>query len=117
MLAMNPRQFQAMFVDGNIAEFDDNAHDLRRAANAIWAIDALAAHVYEWAKENALDKVSSSIKDDTSYRAELAGRSEGFRILRDAVPKAELPETMSGFKLVRYGYLTPDNETRLAIKG
>jgi hypothetical protein len=53
---MNPRLFQATFVDGNIGEFRENAHELRRAANAIWAVDALAAHIFVWAKENTPDK-------------------------------------------------------------
>jgi hypothetical protein len=79
---MNPRTFQATFVDGNIAEFRNNARDHRRAANAIWAIDALAAHIFAWAKANPPDKISAS--DDTGYREELAGQCEGFRVLRDA---------------------------------
>jgi hypothetical protein len=79
---MDPRLFQATFVDGNIIEFRDNAHDLRRAANVIWAVDALAAHIYEWAKTHAPAKIEG--KTEKQYRNALADRSQGYKLLRHA---------------------------------
>jgi hypothetical protein len=96
---MNPRTFQATFVDGNIAEFRNNARDLRRAANAIWAIDALAAHIFAWAKANPPDKISAS--DDTGYREELAGQCEGFRVLRDAAKAMKHAELDRGKPIIK----------------
>ena len=70
---MTPRQFKAMFVDGNVDEFRADAHNKRRAVNAIWAIDALAAHIWQWRKENAPAAMPAS---DNKYRDALADKCE-----------------------------------------
>jgi hypothetical protein len=86
---MTPREFLNAIVKPNVAEFHDNYEDMRRAFNAVAAVDALAAHLYVWAKANAIASPAvSSSGDDTVYRATLAARDSDFALLRD-VAKAQ----------------------------
>jgi len=48
-----PRQFLETVVRPNVADFHSHFAGLRHAHNAIGAVDALAAHLYVWATENA----------------------------------------------------------------
>jgi hypothetical protein len=86
---MTPREFLNAIVKPNVAEFHGNFEDMRRAFNAVAAVDALAAHLYVWAKANAIvSPAVSSSGDDTVYRAALATRDSDFALLRD-VAKAQ----------------------------
>jgi len=84
---MRPREFLETIVRPNVGDFHADFADLRRAYNAISAVDALAAHLYVWATTNA-PLVVASIKDDTHYRANLAARNPEFALLRD-IAKAQ----------------------------
>ena len=79
---MTPREFLETVVRPNIEEFHTNYADIRRAHNAVSAIDALAAHLYIWAKLNAAAAVAS-VQDDSHYREMLSARSSDFALLRD----------------------------------
>jgi hypothetical protein len=79
---MTPREFLEVVVRPNVDEFHAHFADLRRAYNAISAVDALAAHLYVWAATYDPAAVAS-ISRDTEYRNKLAGDSENFALLRD----------------------------------
>jgi hypothetical protein len=79
---MTLREFRDEVVLPNIADFNANFSSLRHAFNAIAAVDALAAHLYEWCKTNAPSEVQG-IADDSHYREELAKRYHYFRLFRD----------------------------------
>lgn len=84
---MTPREFLESIVEPNVHDFHTNCGSLRYAHNAISAVDALAAHLYVWAKVNA-PAVVTGIHDDSAYRASLAARNTDFSLLRD-VAKAQ----------------------------
>ena len=84
---MTPREFLDGIVRPNVDDFHANYGDLRYAQNAIGAVDALAAHLYVWAKTNAPAAVAS-VNDDSHYRAILAARNQPFALLRD-IAKAQ----------------------------
>jgi hypothetical protein len=50
---VTPREFLEAVVRPNVTDFRSHFADLRHAHNAISAVDALAAHLYVWAKVNA----------------------------------------------------------------
>jgi hypothetical protein len=79
---MTPRQFKAIFVDDNVDEFRAAPHDVVRAVNAIWAVDALVAHIWLWGSENAPDLVPE-VSDD-KYRDMLCDKCKPYAALRDA---------------------------------
>lgn len=70
----------------NVEEFHTNFADLRRAFNAVGAIDALAAHIYVGAVWAGADVVGA--RDDSAYRDHLAQQNEPFAWVRD-VAKAQ----------------------------
>lgn len=74
-------------VRPNVVEFHIHYSDMRHAHNAVTAIDALAAHLYIWAKENNVPSIVS-LRDDSDFRNELAARNADFALLRD-VAKAQ----------------------------
>jgi hypothetical protein len=80
-------EFVQTVVRPNIVEFHENYADTRRAYNAISALDALAAHVYTWAKMKEPSAVTE-IADDSLFRGELAKRDRNFALLRD-IAKAQ----------------------------
>ncbi len=80
---MTPQEFLRTVVRPNVEDFHSHFADMRRAYNAISAVDALAAHLYWWATVNNPPAVASS-NDDTAYRVELAARNQDFALLRDA---------------------------------
>lgn len=84
---MTPRAFLEQIVRPNVVEFHEHYADLRRAHNAISTADALAAHMYEWAKEHEPDEVSP-YRTDSLYRNALAERDPDFRMVRD-IAKAQ----------------------------
>jgi hypothetical protein len=55
---MTPRDFLEAVVRPNVDDFHAQFPDLRHAYNAISAVDALAAHLYVWARTNALPVVA-----------------------------------------------------------
>ncbi len=79
---MTPRQFKAIFVDDNVDEFLAAPHDVVRAVNAIWAVDALVAHIWLWGSENTPDLVPE-VSDD-KYRDMLCDKCKPYAALRDA---------------------------------
>lgn len=84
---MGPREFREQIVIPNIEELRADYGDLRRAFNAVAALDALAAQVYVWCVANAPNAVVG-IRDDSLYRERLAQQDEAFRLLRD-IAKAQ----------------------------
>lgn len=45
---MTPKEFLEQIARPNVDDFQSDFDDMRRAFNAIAAVDALAAHLYEW---------------------------------------------------------------------
>lgn len=84
---MTPREFLTIVVQPNVNDFHETYNDVRRAFNAISAVDALAAHLYIWARGRGLAAVAA-VPDDSAYRQALASRSQPFRLLRD-IAKAQ----------------------------
>jgi hypothetical protein len=84
---MTPREFLEQIVQPNVAEFHGDYANVRRAFNAVVAVDALAAHIYVWSTANAGAEVDG-IPNDTHYREKLANTHEDFRLLRD-IAKAQ----------------------------
>ncbi len=71
---MSPQEFLESVVLPNMDEFS-KGDDLRRAFNAIAAVDALAAHISQ--------NVSPQEKDDSRFRQNLADKNEDFKLVRD----------------------------------
>lgn len=76
---MTPREHLNEIVRPNLEDLSDNFGDLRRAFNAAASLDALAAHIYWWARENAPSEVAQ-FKDDTAYRGHLAALNDSYRL-------------------------------------
>lgn len=92
---MTPQDYLVDIVKPNIAEFHEHYSDLRRAHNAIGAVDALAAHLFVWASANAPLTVAS-VNDDSHYRATLASRNRDFALIRD------IAKALKHVQLTRY---------------
>jgi hypothetical protein len=84
---VTPGEFLQTVVRPNVEEFNADYGNVRRAHNAVAAVDALAAHIYVWCKTNAPSEIAG-LADDTHYRERLAGCSSDFRLLRD-IAKAQ----------------------------
>jgi hypothetical protein len=84
---VTPGEFLQTVVRPNVEEFNADYGNVRRAYNAVAAVDALAAHIYVWCKTNAPSEIAG-LADDTHYRGRLAGCSSDFRLLRD-IAKAQ----------------------------
>jgi hypothetical protein len=69
-------------VRPNMADLVNKYGDVRRAFNAIAAVDALAGHIWRWCKENASYEISG-IADDTAFREKLANANPDFQLVRD----------------------------------
>jgi hypothetical protein len=78
--SMEPIIFLEEVVYPNVADQGANASELRHAFNAIAAVDTLAACMFHWCRAHwaAVDCL-----DDTSYRNNLAHRSDDFGLIRD----------------------------------
>jgi hypothetical protein len=87
---VTPGEFLQTVVRPNVEEFDADYGNVRRAYNAVAAVDALAAHICVWCKTNAPSEIAGLPDDnmDTHYRGQLAGCSSDFRLLRD-IAKAQ----------------------------
>ena len=97
---MDPRQFLTTVVEPNIAELSSNYGDVRRAYNAVFAVDALAAHRYSWAKTNA-PAYSRSHSDDTHFREALARQNAEFGLARDLAKALKHVELVRGTPRVK----------------
>lgn len=84
---MTPHEFLETVVRPNVDEFHTYCADMRRAHNAVSAVDALAAHLFTWAKQNGATSIAS-IQTDSHFRGVLAARSSDFALLRD-IAKAQ----------------------------
>lgn len=80
---MTPREFLEQVVRPNMAELEEHYGDIRRAANAIAALDALPAHMFAWATENDATKVAGIASDD-AYRQALRRRNRDFELASEA---------------------------------
>jgi hypothetical protein len=76
---MDPRKHLDLIVRPNMAAMAENPGDLRHAFNAAAAIDALIAHMYWWAVNNAPRQVSGPNIDD-GYRHRLSEKSRDLRL-------------------------------------
>lgn len=78
---MKPRDFLDQVVAPNLDEFQNQFDQLRPAFNAVMAVDALAAHIFYWLKDEMA--VPGLPKNDLEYRHELAERNAAFKLVRD----------------------------------
>jgi hypothetical protein len=97
---MDPRQFLSTIVEPNIAELSTNYGDVRRAYNAVFAVDALTAHLYSWAKIHA-PAYARSHSDDTHFRDALARRNAEFGLVRDLAKALKHVELVRGTPRVK----------------
>jgi hypothetical protein len=96
---MTPREFLETVLRPNVEDFHTHFADVRHAHNAISTTDALAAHLYFWAKTNAPAAVASS-RNDSAYREELAKRNNDFRLLRDIAKAQKHVRLLQGCPLI-----------------
>src|SRR4051794_34428135 len=96
-----PRDFLTNIVRPNLAEFEAEFGSERRAFNAIAALDALAAHMFQWCKRNKQAAVVG-VADDSDYRARLAGLNSDFRLLRDIAKASKHVELTRGNPSVKH---------------
>lgn len=78
---MTPVEFLHEVVEPNLQLMQTEEASLRHAHNAVAAVDALAARIYNWVVENSPDIAMPS--DDTAYREYLAQADADFALLRD----------------------------------
>src|SRR5271169_407495 len=78
----NPRQFLEEVVKPNLTEFANDYASIRLAHNAIAAVDALAAHLFWWCKDNAVISVAT-MNEDTDFRQMLATKDPDYALLHD----------------------------------
>lgn len=83
---MKPRDFLDQVVAPNLDEFQKQFDQLRPAFNAVMAVDALAAHIFYWRRDEMA--ASGLPKNDLEYRNELAERNAEFNLVRD-IAKAQ----------------------------
>lgn len=69
-------------VRPNMADLADAYGDVRRAFNAIAAVDALAGHIWRWCRTNAVHEIED-IQDDSDYRRRLSQKNVDFALVRD----------------------------------
>src|SRR5256885_1492971 len=86
--SMAPRSLLQTVVRPNLQEFDADYGNIRRACNAVAAVDALMAHIYVWCKTNAPSEIAG-LNNDSHYRGRLAGCSSDFRAAALAMLEAE----------------------------
>jgi hypothetical protein len=79
---MTPQDFLAQVVRPNVSEFHANVGSLRHAYNAVFTVDALAAHLYWWLNSSNSGSTTTNT-DDNSYRNDLAKGDNAYELLRD----------------------------------
>ncbi|MCY1128594.1 hypothetical protein OU426_17170 [Frigidibacter sp. RF13] len=79
-MAMSPKEFRRQVVAPNLDEYDKEYDKIHRAFNAVAAVDAYAAHIYQAAEDAAIDPFAALVPpppttpDYTSFRQALAGQ-------------------------------------------
>ena len=79
---MTPQEFIAQVVRPNVSDFCANVGSLRHAYNAVFAVDALAAHLHWWLQSNNSGSMTTSQNDGT-YRTELGKANDAYALLRN----------------------------------
>ena len=79
----HPAVFRRVVVEPNVQALAERSDDIRLAMNAVFAVDALVAHIFWWVKEHAPQSDLRGMRDDSEYRHHLSKRSEYFGVLRD----------------------------------
>jgi len=92
---VTPRTFLEDIARPNVADFSENFSELRRAFNAVAAVDALAAHLYQYLNEISHQDVAN-IPDDSHYRNQIAQDFPDFGLLRD------IAKSQKHVRLTRY---------------
>jgi hypothetical protein len=69
-------------VRPNMTDLADACGDVRRAFNAIAAVDALAGHIWHWCRANAVHEIEE-IRDDSEYRRRLSQKNVDYALVRD----------------------------------
>ncbi len=101
---MNSQDFLTVVVNRNMFDFQSDQADIRKAFNAIMAVDALAARIFL----DAGGQPGTGHKDDTAYREALAQRDRHFcltRVLAKASKHARLARgnpTLTGADQIGY---------------
>lgn len=96
---MTPREYLALVVLPNLAEFDEDHSDPRRAYNAIQSADALAAHIFYWCTRHAPEEVRG-YKDDSAFRIDMGRSRANVKLLHD-IAKALKHVELNGKSQVR----------------
>lgn len=84
---MTPREFLESIARPNLVDLQNQIGDRRIGFNAIFAIDALPAHIFWWCKSNAPHECYGQTRDD-QMRAFFAKRNSEYSLVRD-IAKAE----------------------------
>lgn len=79
---MTPKEFLDQVVTPNVSDFQNDFGNVRLAFNAVAAIDALAANLFNWIKSNATGKERGAT-NDSAYRAALSKIDVDFPLVRD----------------------------------
>jgi hypothetical protein len=95
---MTPREFLEQVVRPNVEELKASS-SLRHAYNAVAAVDALAAHIFNWLRQHVPAAVATC-KNDTEYRDLLARTHGDFALLRDLAKALKHVELMWGKPVV-----------------
>ena len=81
-------------VKPNLSEWEAEPTSLRRAYNAVAAIDAFAAHIYQVARNTS--HPLGSAEHDLAFRNALALEDNSFRIVRDIAKAQKHVELVRG---------------------
>jgi len=84
---LEPREHLDQIVHPNMADVRADFGDIRKAFNAVAAVDALAGHLYRWCAANAPNEVINA-QNDSAYRHQLAQVNSDFALVRD-IAKAQ----------------------------
>ncbi|PWE57284.1 hypothetical protein DEM27_06505 [Metarhizobium album] len=97
---MDPRQFLEVILKPNVAEALEKFKDLRSNFNAVATADAMAAHIFYWAKKREVLEVAH-IKDDLNYRLELRRLNAHMALLFDVAKALKHVELERGNPMVK----------------
>lgn len=97
---MTPIEHHDFVVLPNVAEMRRDYTDVRLAFNAAASIDALAAHLYWWATENAPEAVANVQGGDNGFRVVLRAEDDNFRLTSE-VALASKHARLRGDRTVR----------------
>lgn len=97
---MLPRDHFVQIVVPNIDDAQANPDCIRRAWNALAAMDATAGNLFYWAQKFAPQEVAG-INDDTDYRTRLGSCRQNLRLLFDVAKALKHGELTRGRPLIR----------------